>query len=164
MGNLEHDVRDHAGPFGFTRREVVVIVAILATSVAVLAYAEWRASRRQSLAWIMEDVPIESTQASPHVDSSSMINHENAPATPLRISSDLIDVNSADERALVRLPGIGAGLARRIVEERLNNGSFVNLTDLQRVKGIGPRKAAMLSGWVKFSSKTEPVEDTLEIP
>lgn len=170
METTDPDPRNHAGPYGFTRREIGVLAGILVICVAVIAYSEWRDSKKPSPAWVIEDVLLEDAESSESpapmrlIDSASTTDVEK-PATPkARDHSDLIDVNSADVRALARLPGIGAELARRMIEERTTNGSFVNLTDLQRVRGIGPRKAAMLSGWVKFSSETQPAEDTSETP
>ena len=63
----------------------------------------------------------------------------------------VVDVNTADRYELARLPGIGPTLAERIIAERERNGPFANLLDFQRVRGIGPKKAAMLAGWVHFS-------------
>jgi competence protein ComEA len=50
-----------------------------------------------------------------------------------------IDVNRADWPELALLPNIGEQLAKRIVADRAENGAFRELTDLQRVRGIGPR-------------------------
>ncbi len=50
----------------------------------------------------------------------------------------LIDINSAAAHELRFLPGIGPGLAGRIVEYREENGPFVSIDDLQDVGGIGP--------------------------
>jgi competence protein ComEA len=47
-----------------------------------------------------------------------------------------IPVNQAKAEDLDRLPGIGPGLARRIVDFRKENGPFSNLEDLMQVKGI----------------------------
>jgi competence ComEA-like helix-hairpin-helix protein len=49
-----------------------------------------------------------------------------------------IDVNLAARRDLEELPGIGPVLARKIVQERTNNGPFCSIDELQRVSGIGP--------------------------
>jgi competence protein ComEA len=56
------------------------------------------------------------------------------PPNPLRI-----DLNTASEAELVRLPGIGPVMAKRIVEYRKANGPFRQLRDLRRVKGIGAK-------------------------
>ncbi|MCH8153575.1 MAG: helix-hairpin-helix domain-containing protein [Planctomycetes bacterium] len=50
-----------------------------------------------------------------------------------------IDINSAGLAQLDLLPGIGPGLAQRIVADRLTNGWFTSVDDLTRVPGIGPR-------------------------
>lgn len=48
-----------------------------------------------------------------------------------------VDINSADQRELTLLPGIGDKTARLIVENRKNEGPFETLEDLSRVTGIG---------------------------
>jgi competence protein ComEA len=54
--------------------------------------------------------------------------------------SFLVDINSADVTELMLLPEIGETLARRIVESRASHGPFRQLSDLRRVRGIGPKK------------------------
>jgi competence protein ComEA len=54
-----------------------------------------------------------------------------------RPSSGRLDLNAANIDDLVRLPGIGPVMARRIVEYREANGPFKKLQDLRKVKGIG---------------------------
>jgi competence protein ComEA len=56
-----------------------------------------------------------------------------------------IDINVATEPMLTLLPGIGPGLARRIVSDRETNGPFAGLGDLRRVRGIGPITVERLS-------------------
>ena len=48
-----------------------------------------------------------------------------------------VDINSADQRELTLLPGIGDKTARLIAESREKAGSFETLEDLARVAGIG---------------------------
>jgi len=47
-----------------------------------------------------------------------------------------IDLNTADKEALKGLPGIGEGLARRIIEYREREDGFTDPGDLAKVKGI----------------------------
>jgi len=54
-----------------------------------------------------------------------------------RASSARLDLNAATINDLVRLPGIGPVMAKRIVEYREANGPFKSLQDLCKVKGIG---------------------------
>lgn len=63
-------------------------------------------------------------------------------ARPLA-AGELIDPNRASAEQLERLPRVGPGLARRIVEWRTAHGSFRSLADLDSVSGMGP---ALLAG------------------
>jgi competence protein ComEA len=60
-------------------------------------------------------------------------------ATPPAAPAPSIDLNTADESTLEALPGIGPGLARRIVEYREANGPFASVDELADVSGITPR-------------------------
>ena len=58
-------------------------------------------------------------------------------AEPIAIETK-IDINRADWPELCLMPGIGEALAHRIVDDRAENGPFVDIDDLRRVRGIGP--------------------------
>ena len=62
-----------------------------------------------------------------------------------------IDVDRASAQELQRLPGVGSGLARRIVEERSRAGPFGDTAALRRVPGIGPSKLARMAPNLAFS-------------
>lgn len=51
-----------------------------------------------------------------------------------------ININSAKQSELEELPGIGAVLAKRIIEYREQNGKFRLLEDIMKVSGIGTKK------------------------
>ena len=76
--------------------------------------------------------------------------HDSAPIhAPINASLPLpgarIDVNSATTAQLRALPGIGPALADRIVDDREANGPYSSLTDLERVRGVGPRTIRRLA-------------------
>lgn len=50
-----------------------------------------------------------------------------------------ININTADEATLQLLPGIGPAYSKRIVEYRLENGSFESVDELANIRGIGPK-------------------------
>lgn len=56
----------------------------------------------------------------------------------------VIDVNTADADTLTALPGIGPAKAAAIVAYRAENGSFADLSDLEKVSGIS---ADMVESW-----------------
>ncbi len=51
-----------------------------------------------------------------------------------------IDINNASQKELMKLPGIGAVIAERIVEYREVNGRFKSIDEIKKVKGIGNAK------------------------
>jgi competence protein ComEA len=61
-----------------------------------------------------------------------------------------LNINTATQTELTQLPGVGPGLARRIVEYRTANGPFQTIDDLQNVSGIGPSKFAKLAPYVRL--------------
>jgi prefoldin subunit 5 len=70
----------------------------------------------------------------------------------------LVDPNTADEKDLKQIPGVGPTMAQRIVTAP----PFVSLDDLQRVGGIGP-KFLKQAGPLVALSPVEPVDaDTVE--
>lgn len=61
-----------------------------------------------------------------------------------------VDINSADEKGLDAIKGVGPAKAKLIVEERKKNGPYKSLDDVAtRVKGIGEKTVA---GWKKDGS------------
>jgi len=66
------------------------------------------------------------------------------PAPP----SEPLDVNRADAAELARLPGVGTGLAQRIVEERERRGRYDSPEALRYVLGMGPKKLAAIRRFI----------------
>jgi competence protein ComEA len=60
-----------------------------------------------------------------------------------------IDLNQARRVDLVVLPGVGEGLAQRIVRYREEHGGFRSVDDLRRVQGVGPTLLARLRPLVR---------------
>lgn len=65
-------------------------------------------------------------------------------------SGQTLNVNTASEQELTALPGVGPGIARRIVEYRTANGPFATVDDLQNVSGIGPSKFDKMAPYVRL--------------
>jgi len=55
-----------------------------------------------------------------------------------------VEVNRADAVELACLPGVGPGLAARIVAERTAHGPFREVQDLERVPGLGRARVALM--------------------
>jgi competence ComEA-like helix-hairpin-helix protein len=69
----------------------------------------------------------------------------------------VVNVNTASEEELMRLPGVGPKMAARIVEAR-ERKRFGKASQLRRVKGIGPKKWAKMAGYVVVEGETTLVK------
>lgn len=73
---------------------------------------------------------------------------------PFAVSSEtsvLVDINTADVKTLMKVPGIGETLAGRIVEYREFHGDFESVEDLILVDGIGEGTLDNIKYYVKCS-------------
>lgn len=75
-----------------------------------------------------------------------------------RAAVSVLNLNAADAAVLMRLPGVGPVIARRIVEHRRRHGAFARIADLLAVSGIGPAKLAKLSPHIRLGEKESSEE------
>ena len=66
-----------------------------------------------------------------------------------KMPSKAVDINTATEKQLSSLPGIGPQMAKRIIEAR----PFKSIQGLKRVKGIGDKKFERLKSHVVCEAK-----------
>ena len=74
--------------------------------------------------------------------------------------SGRIDINQADEEVLASLPGIGAGLAARIVDYRSNVHLFAEVIELSAVPGISERMVRAIAGQLTVNGAVEGISGT----
>jgi len=113
----------------FDREDTAPLVPETAPTPSVPAGVSAPGSRRPG--------PAATTPAPPAAATPS----PSPPAEPL-------DVNHADAAALARLPGVGTGMAQRIVEERERRGRFDSPEALRYVLGMGPKKLAAIRPFI----------------
>lgn len=53
-----------------------------------------------------------------------------------KASSNLVNINQADENELMTLPGVGESKAASIIEYRNKNGNFTKIEDIMKITGI----------------------------
>ncbi len=68
----------------------------------------------------------------------------------IRVKNRVININLANEQELQAIPGIGPTTAQRIIEYRSDYGSFRDLEDLEKVKGIGSKKSQKIKEHITF--------------
>ena len=88
-----------------------------------------------------------------HASETSESGGRIAPSQSLKI-----ELNDAGERELMLMPGIGATTARRIIDDRNQNGPFDSLSELARVPGIGPKTIKEISPYCSPISLVEQNE------
>lgn len=66
-----------------------------------------------------------------------------------------VDVNRAGRPELLQLPGIGPGLADDILATRAELGEFKHVDDLQKVRGLGPKRMEALRPYVSATKSAE---------
>ena len=67
-----------------------------------------------------------------------------------QMQSAMVNINTADLKQLIKLPGVGKKKAQAIIDYRETNGDFASLEDLAKVKGVGKKMLAKLDGKVTF--------------
>jgi len=60
-----------------------------------------------------------------------------------------ININTADEAELTKLPGIGPATAQKIIDYRTNKGPFKSIEEIKNVSGIGDKKFEQLKDKIK---------------
>ena len=80
-----------------------------------------------------------------HVTVPEISSNENSTRTASKKSTStqknsLVNINTADESELISLPGIGPATAKKIIDYRENNGAFIEIEDIKKVRGIGQTK------------------------
>ena len=70
---------------------------------------------------------------------------------PEEVEVTLVDLNTAEAEEFATLPGIGEGLAKRIVDYRTEHGPFEGPEGLMEVSGIGEKKLEELRDYITVS-------------
>lgn len=81
------------------------------------------------------------------------------PRRPAKPGPVRMNVNTASEQLLQRLPGIGPKMAARILEYRAAHGDFLRPRDVIRVKGIGPKTFEKLEPYLFVDAEHLAVAD-----
>lgn len=132
--------------WGFTPSEQRAVLLLLSTFGLGIVVWWYRASQPPPEIDPVELAAFENflrtvSQDSQHLPSPTPISSAVAPTAR-------VDLNAATYNDLVKLPGIGPVMAKRILEFRATQGRFKRLQDLRKVKGIGAKTYEKLAPWL----------------
>jgi competence ComEA-like helix-hairpin-helix protein len=156
----------------YTRRQILVLLVLLAIAGFGLAVGHWRRARPDAVDYLEQldrapapssnltaPRPGEEPSSSPSSDPEPRPKRrmkdpresERPPGAPADAPADAIDLNRATTVELTRLPGIGPALARRIVDVRDADGPFARVEELEHIRGMSARKVEKLRAFVTIS-------------
>jgi competence ComEA-like helix-hairpin-helix protein len=156
----------------YTRQQLLLLLSLLAAAGLGLGVVHWRAAHPELVERLEgidreiaasgdvsaedRDVARVTEPAAPRQRrrSESESRSPVPPRAPKRQalppdrSEPPVDLNRATLADLIRLPGVGPVLARRILETRETAGRFGAVDDLVGVRGVGPAKLERLRPFV----------------
>lgn len=120
----------------YTRRQLTLLLVVVLVAGAGIGIDRWRRTHPEQADRLeaLDRAPAPATAPTPPRQPRPA--RPLAHAAPSRASTPL-DLNRASQQDLEGLPGIGAGLAARIVDSRAQLGIFASVDDLRRVRGVG---------------------------
>jgi competence ComEA-like helix-hairpin-helix protein len=97
---------------------------------------------------VVHDLPLnEGARADPRPPCAPLANDSRDASAP----GGKVDLNTADESALLDLPGIGPARARAILSYRATHGGFYSVSQLLQIRGIGRALLKQLRPLVSLS-------------
>lgn len=136
---------------GFTRQEQLIVVFLLCGLLlgSVVSITKKHSVKKSSFDYdeikkkFAERVRIRSEEAQAVVgnDGAAKIQEK------ARIS---ININTASQKELEKLPQIGPVLAKKIIEYRRRQGGFKSAEELRKVSGIGEKVFARIKPYVRI--------------
>ena len=82
--------------------------------------------------------------------SAAKSSHSSTSAKAAAPANSSISLNNASLGELDRLPGVGPSIAQKIVSYRHEHGGFATIEEVQKVKGIGPKKFSQMRRFLKL--------------
>jgi len=134
--------------FGFTKQEKTIILFLIVTftigtGIIYLKKLTYQNTKKEYKS-IYEELDKQFYEISKN-DSITFIKEGKKTQDTISIK---ININTADENELIKLPGIGPKLLKEIIQYRNKNGKFKNVNEIIKVKGIGKKKFEKISQFI----------------
>jgi len=75
-----------------------------------------------------------------------------------------VNLNTASQHILMYVSGLGASLAKNIVDYRKENGAFSNRKELQKVPRLGPSAFQQCAGFLRIPNAKNPLDNSAVHP
>lgn len=141
--------------FGFTAQERRIVIFLL-IMIALGSLVQLYKSRRD---FFLES-PEEAQKRNQAIHEFLIIAHDSTQTLPFSKNYNLeniqdssilvININTASELELQKLPYIGPVLAKRIVDFRKQFGEFKSIEEIIKVKGVGEKTYNNISMYLKI--------------
>lgn len=82
---------------------------------------------------------IEKLQGVVTLDGKPVVPSSSSSSSSASSSDIKVNINTADIKELMKLPGVGEKTAEKIIDYRKKNGDFKKAEDIKKVKGIGDK-------------------------
>ncbi len=93
-----------------------------------------------------------------HDVNQKQLQNSLAETVSLCVNAVGVEVNTASKELLAYVSGIGAGLAKNIVEYRKANGSFKTKADLKKVSRFGDKAFEQSAGFIRIADAKNPLD------
>ncbi|HET6426219.1 MAG TPA: helix-hairpin-helix domain-containing protein [Planctomycetaceae bacterium] len=124
--------------FGLNGRDRWVLTALLVPMAVMIGLQGWRWAETERSAVTVVRAASNPSPAPP-ADRPPPEVITPTGTTPQQPYVFRVDINTATWIEFAQLDGIGEKLAKRIIADRTENGDFLTVEDLRRVKGIGAK-------------------------
>lgn len=125
-------------------------------SAFILSVAAAAAFMAAALIWALGFIPGGAVEIDARkVSGEEILTGGNDPDTVALelLPGETININTADEEELKRLPGIGDSLAAAIIEYRAAQGDFESIEEIMEVPGIGEGRFAAVEDNITVGDK-----------
>jgi len=144
--------------FGFTRQEKSVIIFLIiiftiGTGIITIRKLSYRDATEQFKSRYSE-LDKEFSEISKN-DSLISLQKEIRANHTINLK---ININTADEGELMKLPGIGTVLSKRIINYRNSEGKFKEVSEIVKIKGIGEKKFEKILPFIYIESKDKKLK------
>ncbi|WP_455095134.1 Tex family protein [Prevotella koreensis] len=99
-----------------------------------------------------------------HDVDQAKLKHSLDQTVELCVNSVGIDLNTASQQLLTYVSGVGATLAKNIVDYRREHGAFTGREQLKKVPRLGPAVFEQCAGFLRIRNAKNPLDDSAVHP